>query len=367
MNSKERVKISLNRKIPDKIPVFDAPWDSTLSRWQKEGFPNKLNATDYFDFDIVLIWCDTTPQFKMEIIEDDKKYVIGRNRFGELIREDKNHSATIEVLKSPVKDYSGWKKIKERLFISSSRLNTCSNILTCMQSSTISWEETLKQYKKSKEKERFVIFLINTGFDMVQRYMGMEELLITMITEPKWAKEMFDAQAEFSIKVFEYLYDNGLKFDGVFLGNDMGYKNDSLFSSAFYKELIFPSDKLMCDHFHNMDVKVILHSDGNITKLMPDIIGAGFDCIQPIEVKAGMDPVSIRKEYGDKIALWGGIDTRIIGSNNFKDAEKEIVKKFTVLKKEGGYIYQSDHSIPDNIGFLQYKNFLEIVNKYREY
>jgi uroporphyrinogen decarboxylase len=188
-----------------------------------------------------------------------------------------------------------------------------------------------------------------------------------MIAEPKWAKEMFDVQAKFSIKVFEYLYDNGLKFDGVFLGNDMGYKNHSLFSPAFYKELIFPSDKLMCDHFHNMDAKVILHSDGNITKLIPDIIKAGFDCIQPIEVKAGMDPVNIRKEYGDKIALWGGIDTRIISSNNFKESEKEIVEKFTVLKKEGGYIYQSDHSIPDNIGFLQYKNFLEIVNRYRDY
>ncbi len=365
MNSRERVKISLNHDEPDRIPIHDSFWESTLIKWYKEGLPEDIKINDYFNFDMAFIYCDTTPQFPMEVVEDLGISVIGKNRFGELIRETKNHAATIKVLKSPVKNYSDWNKLKERLIVNNTRLHSLNNIVTSLKDSIISWEETLKQFERDYKKERFIIFLVNTGFDIIQRYVGMEELLMIMLDNPKWAKEMFDTQAKFTLEVFKFLVENGLKFDGVFLGNDMGYKNAALFSPACYKELIFPSDRLMCNFFHDIDVKVILHSDGNINEFIPHIIDAGFDCIQPVEVKAGMDLVSLKKKYGDKIAFMGGIDTRIIKSNNFEDMEEEIDRKFKIAKKGGGYIYHSDHSIPDNIGFSQYTKFLEIVKKHR--
>ena len=365
MNSIERVKKSLDHDEPDMVPIHDSFWESTIKKWYKEGLPEDIKINDYFDFDMAFICCDTSPQFPMEVVEDFGTSFIGKNRFGELIRETKNHAATIEVIKSPVKNYSDWNKLKERLVVNNSRLNSFNNIVTSLKDSIISWDETLKQFEIDYKKERFILFLVNTGFDMIQRYTGMEGLLMIMVDNPKWAKEMFDTQAKFTLEVFKFLVENGLRFDGVFLGNDMGYRNATLFSPICYKELIFPSDKLMCNSFHDMDVKVILHSDGNINEFMPLIIEAGFDCIQPIEIKAGMDLISLKNNYGDKIAFMGGIDTRIISTNDFEDMEEEIKIKFKVAKKGGGYIYHSDHSIPDNIGFSQYAKFLEIVKKYR--
>ena len=98
---------------------------------------------------------------------------------------------------------------------------------------------------------------------------------------------------------------------------------------------------------------------------MPHIIDAGFDCIQPIEAKAGMDLIYLKKKYGNRIAFMGGIDTRIIRSDNFEEMEEEIERKFKVAREGGGYIYHSDHSIPDNIGFSQYSKFFEMVKRHR--
>ena len=70
--------------------------------------------------------------------------------------------------------------------------------------------------------------------------------------------------------------------------------NGPFFSPAAYRALEFPAQKRMCDFFHARGLPVILHTDGNVWKLIPMLIEAGFDCLQPCEVKAGMDLVALK-------------------------------------------------------------------------
>ena len=119
--------------------------------------------------------------------------------------------------------------------------------------------------------------------------------------------------------------------------------------------------------FHEHDMPVILHSCGNVTEMIPDLLEIDLDCLNPLEVKAGMDLVGLKKQYGDKLAFMGGIDVRAMADPDPSVIENEIRTKLPVAKQGGGYIYHSDHSVPSNVSFEQYKRVIELVREYGGY
>ena len=115
------------------------------------------------------------------------------------------------------------------------------------------------------------------------------------------------------------------------------------------------------------DMPVILHTDGDVRKLIPGLIAAGIDCLQPCEAKAGMDLVELKANWGDKLAFMGGIDVRAMADPDPAVIEREISRKLPVAKQGGGYIYHADHSVPDNVSFEQYQRVMELVREYGGY
>jgi uroporphyrinogen decarboxylase len=89
------------------------------------------------------------------------------------------------------------------------------------------------------------------------------------------------------------------------------------------------------------------------------MIEAGIDCLQVIEVKAGMDLLRIYKNYGDKLSLMGGIDVRTLYSNDKKIIDAELEAKIPLVKQGFGYTLHSDHSIPNTVEFETYQYFVE--------
>jgi len=123
----------------------------------------------------------------------------------------------------------------------------------------------------------------------------------------------------------------------------------------------------MFDFFHSRGMKVLLHSCGNVKMLLPDLVDIGLDCLHPLEVKAGMDVVALKAEYGKDLSFMGGIDVRAMADPDPAAIERVIAAKIPVAKVGGGYIYHSDHSIPNNVSFQQYCRVLELVRKYGGY
>ncbi|HUS80159.1 MAG TPA: uroporphyrinogen decarboxylase family protein, partial [Armatimonadota bacterium] len=110
------------------------------------------------------------------------------------------------------------------------------------------------------------------------------------------------------------------------------------------------------------------HSCGNVTALVPMLIEAGFDCLQPLEAKAGMDLVALKEQYGQRLACMGGIDVRkMADGTDPRLLEEEIRIKVGLAKRGGGYIYHSDHSVPDNVSFDRYRYVMDLVHKYGQY
>ncbi|MBM3254450.1 MAG: hypothetical protein FJZ16_09375, partial [Candidatus Omnitrophica bacterium] len=191
MNGRERIKCALNRKEPDLVPLCDSVWESTLIRWQNEGFPKNTKATDhsssvsdYFNFEYALIFVDYTPQYSYKIIEETDSYKVTRNRFGEIIKDFIHHDSTPLTLSSPVKNKQDWEGLKKRYTINNSRLISIKNVFDNSPDSIVSWEETLRQAKYDYDKGRFIFFCANVGYDTLQRYLGSEETLMAMITDP---------------------------------------------------------------------------------------------------------------------------------------------------------------------------------------
>ena len=371
MTGKDRVKCALKHEEPDMVPKYDWPWDSTIKRWQDEGLGKDISVPEFFNFDIEIINADNSPQFEKIIIEEDEEYVIKRTEWGEIVKNHKNYSTTPLLIDNPIKNKKDWQMVKEMLSVNKERLKNSSLVLRDYNpdSKTIrSWENNLNEYKNVHNKGKFIFLLSHIGTEPVQSFLGSPKYLEMMVTEPELLKEMYIFMAKFSIEVYEYYFENGLNFiDGIFLGNDMGYKNGLLFSPTMYKELIFPGDKLICDYFHNLKIPVTLHRDGDIRKLIPLLIEAGFDCLQPLEVKASMDVRNLKNQYGDKLCFMGGIDARLMSNNDLLKIEEEIRTKFEIAKKNGGYIYHSDHSIPNNVSLDQFKSVMELVDKYGKY
>ena len=115
------------------------------------------------------------------------------------------------------------------------------------------------------------------------------------------------------------------------------------------------------DWAHNHGIVARLHSCGNIMPLLPDVVDTGVDALNPLEVKAGMDPIKLKKEYGDKLVLHGGINA--LSWNDADVILDEIKQKLPILKENGGYIFSTDHSIPDNVSL---ETMTKVINEVKE-
>ncbi len=348
MNSHERIKRTYEHKETDRVPIVDNPWAGTIRRWKREGMPNDADWRDYFGVDkTTTINVDVSPRFESKIIEETDRYRIKTTNWGTTIKEFKEEDSTPEMLDFKVTDAKAWIDAKARVTVDDDR---------------IPWDWIKNNFDKWRADGHWIRVCFWFGFDITHSHMmGTENLLIAMIEEPELLTDMFDTLYNCNRVLYERIWDAGYHFDEAFIYDDMGYKGTAFFSNDIYKELIQPYHKRFVKWAHDRDIYAYLHSCGNIMKLLPDVIDSGFDCLNPLEVKAGMDAYKVKKEYGDKIVIHGGTNAAI-----WKDTDAilaEIREKLPILKENGGYIFASDHSIPNDVTLDTMKQIVAEVKK----
>jgi len=149
------------------------------------------------------------------------------------------------------------------------------------------------------------------------------------------------------------------KPDGIWFYEDMGLKQRPFMSPAMYKEIIQPGHRLTIDFAKSLGLPVIMHSCGYVEPLVGGMTEAGIDCLQVIEVKAGMDLLKLYRDYGDQLSFMGGIDVRELYSNDLARVDAELEAKIPVVKGNYGYVLHSDHSIPNTVNYETYSHFVE--------
>lgn len=378
MTSRERVLLALSHEEADRIPLHDSPWVSAIERWHGEGLPEETNPAEYFDYELVGFGTDTSPRFPIEIVEEDEEYIVRTTPEGGLQRDHKDYSSTPEIIDYTCKTRDDWDRIKERLTPDRDRVDwegawlagTAADErgdLSILETGRTDCRLGLPGWQQAYDQGRFIYYQAGFGYDRIQAYLASEQLLMTIATDPDWVRDMYETNATLTIQMYEIMTQGGFGFDGAYIFCDLGYRNGLLFSPHHYDEQLRPTFQRLVDFFHSEGLPVILHSCGRVTDLIPRFIQDGLDCLQPLEQKAGMDLLEIKKGFGDSIALMGGIDVRAMAHPDPAVAEEEIATKIPVAKQGGGYIYHSDHSVPDNVSFERYCQVLELVRKHGAY
>jgi len=341
--------MALAHKEADRVPIHDSPWATTVARWHREGLPEDQAPEEFFGYAFTFFDTDTSLQLPSELVEETDEYVTRRNANGAVVRNWKGKTSTPEMIDFTITERRHWDEKKARLAWNETRINTAA------------LEE---RHKKATAGGKFRVYAAPMGYDKTQGIVGSERLLIAMVDDPEWCSEMFGASVDILMQGAQAVLDAGLELDGAFLFDDMGYRNASLFSPQMYRELLKPHHARACDFFHQNNLPVILHSCGRVSGLVPDLVEAGFDCLQPLEVKAGMNLVELKEEFGDRLAFMGGIDVRTMADPDPSVVEEEIRSKIPAARKGGGYIYHSDHSVPDNVSWDRYRRVIDLVLEY---
>ena len=345
MTSKERILAALDHREADRVPFWESYWGGTIARWHSEGLPADADIGARFGLDPAHhIGYDWTLQWPTELVEETDEYTITRTNNGSLSKSFKGHDSTPLWWDFALTDRASWEELKPRMGWNDTRID-----LAAAKAANDAARDSFRVYA-----------CCCLGFEKFKYLMGTEGILMALAADPDWAQEMCMSTADMAIDGLDYLMGNGLQFDAAFVTEDMGYKGKGFFSPRTYREVIMPCQQRFCEVCHARGIKVMLHTCGQNMELVPLYVEAGFDVLNPLEVKAGMDIFALKRDFGEVLTLWGGIDVRAIANPDPQVIEREIREKVTMAKQGGGYIFSSDHSIPENVSLQQYEWMLEL-------
>jgi uroporphyrinogen decarboxylase len=188
---------------------------------------------------------------------------------------------------------------------------------------------------------------------------GMANFYLLLAGEPGRAHRFLDKLVEQHLEYLgKFLSAVGPYIDIILFGDDLGMQTGPQISPHMYREFLHPRYELMWETAKKLaDVKVMLHCCGGIYPLLPGLIEAGLDIIQPIQTSAkDMEPERLKREFGMDICLWGGgCDTQgVLPRGTSKEVAEDVRGRVSVLGPSGGFVFQQIHNImadvpPENI------------------
>lgn len=352
MTLHERMKRMYDHREADRVPICDSPWRTTIERWRREGMPENVDFIDFFGLDRpVGISVDNSPRYPSAVIEETEDYVIKTSNWGATLKNWKRIGGVPEFLDFRIKDPESWAEAKKRMQPTPDRID---------------WDRLRQNYAKWRKDGAWIRAGFWFGFDVTHSWtVGTERLLIAMISQPEWVVDMFNHFLDVDLALFQMIWDAGYQFDEISWPDDMGYKHAQFFSVDMYRELLKPVHIRAADWAHQKGVKVQLHSCGNLTPLIPDLIDAGIDMLNPLEVKAGMDPVALKTKYGGVLAFAGGINAVLF--NHPEELFEEVRRIVPAMKVDGGYFISSDHSVPETVSLEDFQAYVALAKKLGSY
>ena len=352
MTSYERFRRMFAHQDADRVPVIDSPWGATIERWQAEGLPKDVSFVDFFGLDKVAgIGVDNSPRFETKTLEETDEYRIFTTAWGATLKDWKHIASVPEFLDFTIVDRDSWQKAKERMTPDPDR---------------IPWDLLRREYRTWRKEGCWIEAQMWFGFDATHSWtVGTERLLMALLDDPDWCVDMFNHFLDVQIALLDRVLEEGYSFDSIFWPDDMGYRQHQFFSVARYREILKPVHKKAIDWAHSRGAKAQLHSCGDVNPFVPELVEIGLDALNPLEVKAGMDPVHLKKTYGSQLVFHGGINAAIWDDLDAIEAETRRV--VPIMKESGGYIWSTDHSVPSCVSLEGFRRIVGVAKEVGRY
>jgi hypothetical protein len=337
--------------------------------WHGEGLPQRFGLDELLRVDP---WYGPVPEFEYEVIEEDERTKLYINHEGILMREFKEHSDTSmpQFVKFPVATSEEFEVFAaERLAlhadhrlsstwkqqVASGQLHAVAGAANITAISGDVLETAIAdEHPRLCWADRWGGF-----FGSLRNMLGVQNLCMAFYDNPKLVERMMEERADRVIEITEEVMKY-TDIDVFWYWEDMAYKAGPLVGPKLYRQFALKHYRRVNDWLHSRGIKHIgLDSDGDIRLLIPIWLDSGIDLLWPFECQSGMDVVKVREQYGHDLVIMGGIDKRSLIPGG--ETMRREVDRVMPLVEDGGYIPELDHSVPPDVSWPNFTEYVEYV------
>ncbi|HOV73447.1 MAG TPA: uroporphyrinogen decarboxylase family protein [Candidatus Hydrogenedentes bacterium] len=366
---RRRVLAALEGREPDRVPIGEFFWSQFVRRAREEwAGGGAFNPYTHWDLDLIVVNPNMDPHLTgIQVIEDSGAHKVVKTGFGATI-ELRDTCPMPSFLDFETKTYEQMEAFRfddprdpRRYFEAlDDQLNSVGDALNLGLPSFVD--------RVNACADDFCVFGgICEPHEMIWRMMGTENVLLKIGEDPGRVASFLERIGDFMVGIAEsQIAAAGGKLSGLYLWGDIAYDRGMFFSPDYWRSAYKPQVARLCATAHKAGIKVIYHGCGNASAVFEDLIEAGVDAYNPLEAKAGLDVVELKRRFGRRWAFNGNIDVRVLATNNRDAIRREVLTKLNAAKG-GGYIVQSDHSVPDNVDPASYDYMVQLVRQYGVY
>ena len=358
----ERVRKALCCEEPDRVPVFDLFWQEFIDAWKREKGDEDIY--EHYNMDLKLVIPNIDPRVKsFELLEWGDDYVLFRSGYGCTLKKTQ-YSPMPGYVDYSVKDASAYPDFvledpdDERRYSQPS-----ANVL----SSSGDVEAPAFTAQLEAAKNRFpTMGLVLEGAELLTRIRGLEGMFEDVLLAPDEVKRFLDRLLEFEIALGRRQIRMGVDF--MYVGGDIAYDRGMFTSPDLWRDIFKPFVKTLCWELRaaKPDIRFIYHNCGNASVVFDDLIECGIDAIQPLEVKAGLDVVELKRRYGRRVAFVGNMDAQRVLPGDRSVIRSTLLRNLNAAKG-GGYIPMSDHSVPPTVSPSNFDYYISLLREHGQY
>ena len=328
-------------------------WVQTIERWHEEGLPKEITSREgrgsveaYFGVDPkryvpISIYLDPPFSDPVRVLEEKENSRVVEHPDGMIAEEGKGSVVSIpKYIKMPISGRDDWKRFKDRLDPYSPERER-------------DWAAIGEKTRRSQIP---VGVDFGSFFGWIRDWVGFEHLALMMYDDPELVEEMVETLTQVKlVQLKACLRECQIDFASGW--EDICFRGGPMISPAMFRDIVGPRVKQVCDLLRQHGVDIIwTDCDGDIRPLVPIWLEAGLNCMFPLEVHCGGDPVALREQYGRQILLRGGLEKYRLSKG--RDEILAELKRVEKVFEEGGYIPHGDHRIPPDVPYENYRYYI---------
>jgi len=320
VNHVERFKAIMSFQPVDRLPRIEwaAWWDKTVERWRSEGVPKEADLLQYFGLDTYRQWWFSPRKDSLPAPSHHGAGLIASND-----------------------DYT---RIRQHLFPAHDN-----NL------------ERMREWAAEQARGDAVVWITLEGFFWFPRTLfGIEPHLYAFYDQPELMHRINQDLADSHIRVLRSL-DKICRPTFMTFGEDMSYNHGPMLSKGLFDEFIAPYYRQVVPVLQEMGVTTIVDSDGDVTEMVPWLLGVGLEGVLPLERQAGVDAAKLRSAF-PTFRMIGHFDKMTMTRG--EAAMRAEFERLLPVMRSGGFIPGVDHQTPPGVSLAEYRVYLRLLEEY---
>ena len=363
-----RMNSALRHEEGDRVPVGEFFWAGFVKRWREElGLPADADPHAYYDLDWTVATPNLDPNIRsFEVLRETDEETIVRTGFGATIQKKLDYPMTgyLEFETDSIEKVEAFRfgdPWDERRFFHGGDNHIGAG--GELERDLPPWIETVK----SLHRDFAVYGSVCEGYEMLWRITGATNALLWMGLYPDEVGRFVERVNEFAVELTRAQIEAaGGLLDGMVVWGDVAYTRGMFFSPDYWRRHFKPGVQAIVEVCHDAGLPVIYHGCGDASAIFEDYIETGIDAYNPLEVKAGLDAVDLRRRLGHRLAFCGNMDVRVWAHGSRDELAEAALTRLNAAKG-GGLIFQSDHSVPSNVSGADYDYVVNLVRERGRY